>query len=145
MLWPPRSFSHRDSHLQGAGRRYAGAMNASRSGPEFALAAAALFGLTAPAVKLLAGTVDPWLLAGLLYLGSGISLGLYRLQRLLGHDDKRRSADQDNLRRGNSALMISPWQPAYYPEGALRTLSARRKKLPSVTTVSPGSSPLTTA
>lgn len=50
-------------------------MNLSRSGPGLALAAAALFGLSAPAAKLLAGTVDPWLLAGLLYLGSGIGLG----------------------------------------------------------------------
>ena len=50
------------------------------------LLAAALFGLSAPAAKRLAGTVDPWLLAGLLYLGSGIGLGLYRLaQRLIGH------------------------------------------------------------
>jgi hypothetical protein len=38
-----------------------------RSGPGTALAAAALFGLSAPAAKLLAGAVDPWLLAGLLY------------------------------------------------------------------------------
>lgn len=61
-------------------------MNISRSGPGLALAAAALFGLSAPAAKLLAGTVDPWLLAGLLYLGSGLGLGLYRLARLLiGH------------------------------------------------------------
>ena len=61
-------------------------MNVSRSGPGLALAAAALFGLSAPAAKLLAGTVDPWLLAGLLYLGSGIGLGLYRLaRRLVGH------------------------------------------------------------
>ncbi|MGH7396551.1 MAG: DMT family transporter [Candidatus Rokuibacteriota bacterium] len=60
-------------------------MNPSRSGPVLALAAAALFGLSAPAAKLLVGTVDPWLLAGLLYLGSGIGLGLYRLaQRFLG-------------------------------------------------------------
>lgn len=55
-------------------------------GPGLALAAAALFGLSAPAAKLLAGTVDPWLLAGLLYLGSGIGLGLYRLaRRFTGH------------------------------------------------------------
>lgn len=47
--------------------------------PGLALAAAALFGLSTPAAKLLAGSVDPWLLAGLLYLGSGIGLGLYRL------------------------------------------------------------------
>ncbi len=60
-------------------------MDASRSGPGLALGAAVLFGLSAPAAKLLAGAVDPWLLAGLLYLGSGIGLGLYRLaQRLLG-------------------------------------------------------------
>src|SRR6185295_18124839 len=60
-------------------------MDVSRSGPGLALAAAALFGLSAPAAKLLAGTVDPWLLTGLLYSGSGIGLGLYRLaQRLLG-------------------------------------------------------------
>jgi drug/metabolite transporter (DMT)-like permease len=61
-------------------------MNLSRSGPGLALAAAALFGLSAPAAKLLAGTVDPWLLAGLLYLGSGLGLGLYRAGRwFLGH------------------------------------------------------------
>ena len=60
-------------------------MDVRRSGPGLALAAAALFGLSAPAAKLLAGTVDPWLLAGLLYLGSGIGLGAYRLaQRLRG-------------------------------------------------------------
>jgi drug/metabolite transporter (DMT)-like permease len=60
-------------------------MTTSRSGPGLALGAAVLFGLSAPAAKLLAGTVDPWLLAGLLYLGSGIGLGLYRLsQGLLG-------------------------------------------------------------
>lgn len=70
-------------------------MNANRSGPGLALAAALLFGLSAPAAKLLAGTVDPWLLAGLLYLGSGIGLGLYRLtQRLLG-----RMAPEASLRR----------------------------------------------
>jgi len=61
-------------------------MDVSRSGPGLALAAAALFGLSAPAAKLLAGRVDPWLLAGLLYLGSGVGLGLYRsAQRLIGY------------------------------------------------------------
>jgi drug/metabolite transporter (DMT)-like permease len=47
----------------------------------FALGAAALFGLSAPAGKALLAVTDPWLLAGLLYLGSGVSLGAYRLVR----------------------------------------------------------------
>ena len=44
-----------------------------------ALAAAALFGAGTPMAKQLLGTVDPWLLAGLLYLGSGAGLALWRL------------------------------------------------------------------
>src|SRR5438105_1432554 len=44
-----------------------------------ALGAAALFGLSVPAGKALLSATDPWLLAGLLYLGSGVSLGVYRL------------------------------------------------------------------
>jgi drug/metabolite transporter (DMT)-like permease len=42
----------------------------------FALLSAVLFGASTPLAKLLLGTVEPWLLAGLLYLGAG--LGLYR-------------------------------------------------------------------
>jgi drug/metabolite transporter (DMT)-like permease len=45
----------------------------------FALGAAALFGISAPAGKALLTVTDPWLLAGLLYLGSGVSLGAFRL------------------------------------------------------------------
>ena len=44
-----------------------------------ALAAATLFGAGTPMAKQLLGTVDPWLLAGLLYLGSGVGLALWRL------------------------------------------------------------------
>lgn len=43
----------------------------------FALAAAMLFGASTPAAKLLAGNVPPFLLAGLLYAGSGIGLSLW--------------------------------------------------------------------
>ncbi len=43
------------------------------------LAAAILFGAGTPLAKLLLGSVSPWMLAGLLYLGSGLGLGLYRL------------------------------------------------------------------
>ena len=51
-------------------------------GAPMALASAALFGASTPLAKLLlGGGVDPWLLAGLLYLGSGIGLGLVHLGR----------------------------------------------------------------
>jgi drug/metabolite transporter (DMT)-like permease len=46
-----------------------------------ALGAAVLFGAGTPFAKLLLGAVNPWLLAGLLYLGSGLGLGLLRLFR----------------------------------------------------------------
>ena len=46
-----------------------------------ALAAAALFGAGTPVAKLLLGQTSPWLLAGLLYLGSGLGLFLLRLVR----------------------------------------------------------------
>ncbi|MCB5308492.1 DMT family transporter [Yersinia massiliensis] len=44
-----------------------------------ALTAALLFGAGTPLAKLLLNTVSPWLLAGLLYFGSGAGLALYRL------------------------------------------------------------------
>jgi drug/metabolite transporter (DMT)-like permease len=47
----------------------------------FALLAAALFGAGTPFAKLLVGDIAPVLLAGLLYLGSGIGLTLIRLVR----------------------------------------------------------------
>ena len=47
----------------------------------YALAAAALFGASTPLAKLLGGTLSPVLLAGLLYLGSGLGLTIVRLVR----------------------------------------------------------------
>ena len=47
-----------------------------RAGAWFALAAAVLFGASAPAAKALLGAVSPHLLAGLLYAGSGIGLAV---------------------------------------------------------------------
>ena len=43
-----------------------------------ALGAAVLFGAGTPIAKLLLDAINPWLLAGLLYLGSGAGLALYR-------------------------------------------------------------------
>ncbi|MEJ8840665.1 EamA family transporter [Ramlibacter sp. AN1133] len=45
------------------------------------LAAALLFGAAAPLAKLLLDEVSPWLLAALLYLGSGLGLALWRRLR----------------------------------------------------------------
>jgi len=42
----------------------------------FALAAAVLFGASTPLSKVLLGKIDPILLAGLLYIGSGSGLAL---------------------------------------------------------------------
>jgi drug/metabolite transporter (DMT)-like permease len=54
-------------------------MNGMRQpGVPAALGAALLFGAGTPLAKWLLGTMDPWLLAGLLYLGSGVGLTLYR-------------------------------------------------------------------
>ena len=47
------------------------------AGIGYAFAAAALFGASTPFSKVLLGRVDPWMLAGLLYLGSGIGLSLW--------------------------------------------------------------------
>lgn len=50
-------------------------------GVQAALASALLFGAGTPLAKLLLGGTSPWLLAGLLYVGSGVGLGLIRLTR----------------------------------------------------------------
>lgn len=50
-------------------------------GVPLALASAVLFGASTPLAKILVGTVDPWLLAGMLYLGSGVGLGGVHLTR----------------------------------------------------------------
>jgi drug/metabolite transporter (DMT)-like permease len=51
-------------------------MTSYRRPVALALGAALLFGLSTPAAKILVAGVDPWMLAGLLYLGSGLGLGL---------------------------------------------------------------------
>jgi drug/metabolite transporter (DMT)-like permease len=44
----------------------------------YALASAALFGVTTPAAKILLGAIDPIVLAGLLYCGAGFGVALLR-------------------------------------------------------------------
>jgi drug/metabolite transporter (DMT)-like permease len=64
-------------------------------GAGFAIASAVLFGLSTPSAKALLGAVDPWLLAALLYLGSGLGLSACaRLQHALS-----KTAQEAPLRR----------------------------------------------
>ncbi|MGH6718238.1 MAG: DMT family transporter [Alphaproteobacteria bacterium] len=56
----------------------------NRAAPWYALASAALFGLSTPFAKTLIGPIDPWFLAGLLYLGSGLGLGAVRVAYVRG-------------------------------------------------------------
>ncbi len=56
-------------------------MTSGRTAIVLALGSAVLFGLGAPAAKLLLARVDPWLLAGLLYGASGVGLGLLQAAR----------------------------------------------------------------
>lgn len=53
--------------------------NLQQPGVLIAVGAALLFGAGTPFAKLLLSEINPWLLAGLLYLGSGIGLTIYRI------------------------------------------------------------------
>ena len=70
-----------------------------RRGVAAGLGAAALFGLGTPASKALLSDVNPWLLAGLLYLGSGVGLSLWRL---VGRSPKVRPAIPERLALGGA-------------------------------------------
>ena len=67
-------------------------------GVGYALAAAALFGASTPFAKLLVGGVDPVLLAGLLYLGSGCGLFAWRW---LGRPWNAKPSTEAPLRRAD--------------------------------------------
>ncbi len=52
-------------------------MTPRRTAIACALASAALFGASTPLAKLLLGNISPWLLAAILYLGSGLGLAVW--------------------------------------------------------------------
>lgn len=56
-------------------------MKSMQIGIPLALLSAALFGASTPLAKMMLGTVDPWMMAGLLYLGAGLGLGVVHLTR----------------------------------------------------------------
>src|SRR4051794_32290953 len=69
-----------------------------RRGGLLAIAAAVLFGLSTPAAKAIVGNVHPLLLAGLLYLGSGLGLGVIGLLR---------RSQGVRLRRGDAPWLLA--------------------------------------
>ena len=54
----------------------------NRAAIYYAFASAALFGLSTPAAKVLLGSVNPAVLAGLFYCGAGLGVTLLRRPRL---------------------------------------------------------------
>ena len=72
---------------------------APRLGVAYALGAATLFGASTPFAKLLLGGVQPVLLAGLLYLGSGCGLTLWGVWRWLRSRRQGGSAREVGLKR----------------------------------------------
>lgn len=72
-------------------------------GVPLALGSAALFGATAPFSKFLLGTIDPWLLAGLLYLGAGIGLAVV----LLVQKSRGIASVQSPLRRADAGWIAA--------------------------------------
>ena len=79
-------------------------------GVPLALGAAILFGASTPFSKLLLGAVNPWLLAGILYLGAGIGLSLFLLVRHAAMDE----AADSPLR-----LTDLPWLAAVVAAGGI--------------------------
>ncbi|MBI3477340.1 MAG: EamA family transporter [Acidobacteria bacterium] len=70
-----------------------------KSGVIYALAAATLFGASTPFAKLLVGQIPPIILAGLLYLGSGIGLLSWLLLRRRFIDRRARQSESLLTRR----------------------------------------------
>lgn len=66
-------------------------------GAAYGICSAVLFGLSTPSAKALLGAVDPWLLAGLLYLGSGLGLSIFAASQRM----RARQAREAPLRRAD--------------------------------------------
>ncbi len=75
-----------------------------------AFLSAVLFGASTPLAKIMLGNVDPWMLAGLLYLGAGIGLAVVHLSR----GALRLPAAEAPLRRGDM-----PWLAAIIAAGGI--------------------------
>ena len=66
-------------------------MNSSKKGIFLAILAAALYAVNAPFSKLLLDDMPPTLMAGFLYLGAGLSMGLLAIFRPKGKTEAKRA------------------------------------------------------
>jgi hypothetical protein len=73
----------------------------NRTAAIYALVSAALFGVSTPAAKLLIGSVDPIVLAGVLYCGAGIGVAMLRR---LGPAILDAAAQQQSLSRQDNPV-----------------------------------------
>src|SRR6185369_1553798 len=69
----------------------------SLTGVSFAMLAAVLFGASTPFAKILLGKTEPVMLAGLLYLGSGVGLAIWAGLR----SQSKGSSREARLKRGD--------------------------------------------
>ncbi len=90
-------------------------------GPIFALLAAGLFGASTPFAKLLVGEINPWLLAGLLYLGSAIGLGAVISMRYFSGKSLRKIPKPDYLWLGLATLFGGIFGPVLLMQGLIFT------------------------
>ncbi len=81
-----------------------------KTGVLLALLSAALFGASTPLAKIVLGSVDPWTMAGLLYLGAGLGLAVTHFSRKA----LRVPAIEAPLRRGDL-----PWLAAVIVAGGI--------------------------
>jgi len=79
-------------------------------GVPLALGAAILFGASTPFSKLLLGAVNPWLLAGILYLGAGVGLAIFLLIR---------AATSESVAESPLKLQDLPWLAAVVTAGGI--------------------------
>ena len=77
----------------------------------YALASAALFGLSTPTAKVLLGTIHPAILAGLLYSGAGVGVGLLRRlgPRVFGPKARQASLQRKDLPWLQPQLQRAGW------------------------------------
>ena len=74
------------------------------AGAAAGLGSAVLFGISAPAAKVLLPSVDSWVLAGLLYAGAGVGL---LMVRVLHHARRVQAEGQDGLTRADAPLLAA--------------------------------------